>query len=110
MLIINGKFVQLIRNIFFSCENFLRQGENITPLLFSLFINDLNEYLQEHGNTGIEIEYNDGQIFKMLCILVLLFADDTVLLATSLEQLQKCLTDFNPYCKRWQLTVIIKQK
>ena len=62
---------------------------------FSLFINNLNEYLQQSGNTGIEIEYNDAQIIKMLRSHVLLFADDTVLFATTPEQLRQRLSDFN---------------
>ena len=48
--------------------------------LFFPFINDLNEYHQQNGNTGIENEYNDDPIIQMLSTLVLLFADDTVLL------------------------------
>ena len=81
--------------------------------LFFPFINDLNEYHQQNGNTGIENEYNDDPIIQMLSIFVLLFADDTVLLfaddtvlfATTPKQLQQCLVDCNTYCKTWQLAV-----
>ena len=59
---------------------------------FSLFLNNLNEYFQQSGITGIEIEYNDAQ---MLHSRVLLFAGDTVLFATTPEQLQQRLSDFN---------------
>lgn len=58
---INGKCLKYITNMykgiksrmngtvsdFFSCNVGVRQGENLSPFLFSLYINDLENYLVE---------------------------------------------------------------
>jgi len=36
---------------------------------------------------------------------VLLYADDTVLIAESAQTLQNCLNDFGEYCKTWKLKI-----
>jgi hypothetical protein len=33
-----------------------RQGENLSPALFSLFLNDLQSYMQSYGNVGIDLK------------------------------------------------------
>ena len=64
---ISGKIINLLKSMYSkirSCvmvngvlsEYFvsfigLRQGENLSPILFSLFINDLEEYLLKHNET-----------------------------------------------------------
>ena len=40
-----------------------------------------------------------------LKILITLYADDTVLLANSKENLQKCLDGLKHYCEKWKLEV-----
>ena len=39
------------------------------------------------------------------CLLCLLYADDTALLATTASDLQKTLDTFYQYCNKWKLTV-----
>ena len=53
---------------FFDCVIGLRQGEVMSPILFSLFIEDLELFLQDDVNSGLNI--ND------IMLLILLFADD----------------------------------
>ena len=53
---------------FFDCAFGLRQGEVMSPILFSLFIEDLELFLQDDVNSGLDI--ND------VMLLILLFADD----------------------------------
>ena len=38
---------------YFGCYNGLREGENLSPILFSLYINDLDEYLSRQNNEGV---------------------------------------------------------
>jgi hypothetical protein len=38
---------------FFRCENGVRQGENLFPFLFSIFLNDLESYLQSKDVSGL---------------------------------------------------------
>lgn len=117
---INGKFLTLIINMYnnikscISCNGNLsssfvseigvRQGENLSPLLFSLFLNDMQSYLTEHGAVGVE--FNDHiDIDYWLKLLVLLYADDTILIGNSQTDLQNNLNIFNNYCKMWHLHV-----
>ena len=116
---INGKFFRVIYNLyqnikscvtinnsnstFFESYIGLRQGENLSPILFSIFLNDLELNLQSRHNNGIEFEYDDDEVFHSIQMLVLLYADDTVIMADSPESLQKCLDDFVQFCKTWRL-------
>ena len=56
-------------------------------------------------NLGVEFEYYDDELFFCTKFLVLLYADDTVIMADSPENLQKCLDDFVEYCKTWRLNI-----
>ena len=63
---------------YFTCKSGVRQGENLSPILFSIFLNDLESHLVVRGGTGINISPELNEQF-WLKILVLLYADDTVL-------------------------------
>ena len=61
----------------------LKQGEIMSPLLFSLFIDDIELYLQ--GDTSCGLNLGDVQI------LLLLFADDMVIFSENQNDLQNSL-------------------
>lgn len=88
---------------FFQCNNGLRQGENLSPILFSLFVNDMEHYLSNNSSVGLNFPNSDLQSF--LKIVVLLYADDTVLFAESEDEMHFLLNDFSKYCKDWKLNI-----
>ena len=70
---------------YFNCEIGVRQGENLSPFLFSLFLNDLEEFLLTNDIVGLksipdELE-TELKIYQK--IFVMLYADDTILLSES---------------------------
>ena len=87
----------------------VRQVENLSPLLFALYLNDLELYLTENGCEGISVQYSDDDIFTYFKILVLLYADDTVLCAETETVLQNNLNIFKAYCDTWKLNINYKK-
>ena len=74
----------------------VRQGDNLSPTLFSIFLNDLAIDIK-NLNSGILIDdYN---------LTILLYADDIVLLAPSPEKLQKQIDYVHQWCKKWRMNV-----
>lgn len=118
---VTGKILNVIKNMyadikscisfngkqseFFDCRNGVRQGENLSPILFSLFLNDLEGFLLNQNNLGINIIEESLQSY--LKLVVLLYADDTILFAESEEELQELLNEFHDYCTLWKLNVNI---
>jgi hypothetical protein len=39
---------------FFSSEVDVRQGENLSPFLFAVFLNDLEQFMEDKNITGLE--------------------------------------------------------
>ena len=75
----------------------VRQGECLSPFLFSMYLNDLGNDLIQKGADGIDI--------GMLKLYLLLCADDIVIFAESSQGLQKGLDILAEYSKMWKLIV-----
>lgn len=85
----------------FTCSLGVRQGECLSPFLFSIFLNDIeNEFVM----SGIE-----GMDIGMLNMFLLLYADDMTIIAKSETDLQQGLDLLYNYCKRWRLIVNIEK-
>ncbi|XP_037959929.1 uncharacterized protein LOC119689217 [Teleopsis dalmanni] len=81
----------------FSSNTGVKQGCLIRPLLFALFIDDLNNYLSE------------GILIIGTCIKLLLYADDLVLMADSPLKMQTMINELYSYCMIWKLKVNISK-
>ena len=74
-----------------------RQRECLSPFLFSMFLNDMEDEFIHNGLQGIDVN-----MFKMFLIL---YADDIVIFSNSSDELQKSLDLLYGYCQRWKLVV-----
>ena len=85
----------------FVCYTGVRQGECLSPFLFSMFFNDLEEELILKNVEGLEFYY-----FKLF---LLMYADDIVLFSEKVDGLQNGLNCMNQYCQKCKLTVNIQK-
>ena len=81
---------------FFPTKLGVKQGDNLSPNLFKVFINDLPDYLE---NTLDPILLNGKPLH------CLMYADDIILLSSSAKGLQEKLNILGKYCDDWCLTV-----
>ena len=120
---INGKMYNVILNMYsdikscisynnckseyFACENGVRQGENLSPFLFFLFLNDLESFLDSNNIIGLKTisESLENELYVFLKFFIILYADDTVLLAETADDLQAQLNSFFEYCNTWKMKV-----
>ena len=116
-LVLRGKILNIIKSMYssvksrvkfsnklgneFHCSLGVRQGECLSPLLFSLYLNDIEEQFINLGLDGIDVD-----MFK---IFVLLYADDIVIFANTQEQLQNSLDLLLEYCNKWKLTINVSK-
>ena len=77
----------------------VKLGEPLSPLLFILFLTDVADEL----NVKVDASSFDDSIAEFQKF-ILLFADDTLLLANTLQLL---LNKLKVYCKKWNITVHI---
>lgn len=110
---IRGKIIDIVRSMYteaksrvwykgaaygeFSSYLGVRQGESLSPFLFSLYVNDLKVTLEQKGVNGVTV----GDL--KMCLL--LYADDSILISNTREDLQESLDYVYDYCQRWRLYV-----
>ena len=110
---INGKLLKVIQSMynqikvcikfinekssFYNCFQGLVQGEAMSPFIFALFVNDLEMALLHNNCDPIDI--NEVNIF------LLMYADDTILMAENPEKLQEMLDALKEWTDEYGLTV-----
>ena len=81
----------------FTCCLGGRQGECLSPMLFAMYLNDIEkEYILKDAE-GLDI--------GMLKLILLLYVDDLILFANDKANLQLSLNILENYCKRSNLKV-----
>lgn len=127
---VNGKMLKIIYRMYACAKSCVRQnhqmsnyflyfwsqtGVNLSPILFSLFLIDLVEFMSR----GIDDLPGITEAIHLLCdnddvevyfkLYLLLYADDTIILAESQKQLQAALNSMYLYCrttKTFLITVV----
>ena len=82
----------------FSSNIGLKQGCNLSPILFNIFINDLNEIFDKTFRQPAKIQN--------LTLNNLLYDDDLILVSETSSGLQNCLDRLQEYCDKWRLRMI----
>ena len=90
---------------------FVRQGENLSPLLFSIHLSVLKEFLSRKCDGLNFIQHlatefvDDAEVVVLLKHYLLLYADDTVILAETHNDLETSLNSMGEYCKDLKLSL-----
>lgn len=87
----------------FMCPRGLKQGDICSPVLFSLFINELAEEVIQRGKHGIPLSPD------LIQIMILLFADDIALMSSTVIGLQQQLNILCDTAKKLDLIVNLQK-
>ena len=110
---IGGNFYSIIKSIYrstkysiklqsgttelFESNRGVKQGCNLSPQLFNLFIDDISNSIDNFDPVNINLQ-------KLNCIM---FADDLLMVSTSSDGLQKFIDTLQNYCDQWKLGINI---
>ncbi len=114
---VQGKILSVIKNMYsnirscvmlnqqvsdiFVCNVGVRQGESLSPMLFAFYINDMENKLLEHGCNYIN--FSDDFINTYMKLLVLMYAEDTIILCDTEEGTRQALLPLYANCNEWKL-------
>ena len=98
----------------FPCNIDVRQGENLSPLLFSIYLQDLKSFISRkcHGLKYIDNmqkERLDKEIVTYFNLYILLYAVDTVILAENPNNLHASLNEMEKYCDTFDLHINVNK-
>ena len=90
----------------FSTPIGLKQGDILSTMFFTLFINDLPTLLEKHSTQSEESE--SPELFNTQ-ISSLHFADDLAIFSLTKNWLQEKLDFLEKYCRQWDLSLNLKK-
>ena len=103
----NGKLSNL-----FKSEIGVRTDDILSLLLFSIYSSYLESVLSsKYGGLAYisELTENDNDLYEYNKMYIILYADDTVILAESPTELQMSLDAMQSYCNIWKLNINISK-
>ena len=80
--------------LWFESATGIRQGDSLSPTLFSIFINDL-AFKISSKHCGVQVALTRSSI--------LLYADYIALIVETAEEMQPMLTTVESWCNKWRL-------
>jgi hypothetical protein len=80
----------------FNCKTGVKQEDNLSPALFSIFLNDL---VQDIYDLNLGVKLVDRKLF------ISLYADDIALVARSPDDFQRMLHELHRWCRRWRVLI-----
>ena len=114
---IGGKFYTMIKSMYknaktsvklsdgvtnvFNLEKGIKQGDTLSPFLFNLFLNDVN-------NIFSSSKCASPSLFNRV-VNCLLYADDLLVVSETKSGLQHALNELHSYCITWKLQLNIKK-
>ncbi|KAL1448341.1 hypothetical protein WDU94_000009 [Cyamophila willieti] len=104
---ISSKIITLLRNLYDKAETRIKsgheltppckinkglmQGDSVSPVLFLIFLNDIEDYFKNKGFNGVQVNHRED-------ILLLLYADDLIIFANNKMDMQRKLNTLQEYC------------
>ena len=100
---------EIYKTEFFNCPLGVKQGDILSPTLFSMFVNDLSVELKNSG-FGVSVDAvsderssSDGKFDSKFIVNHLIYADDLVCIAPSEKELQALIDIVSSWCSKFRL-------
>ena len=78
----------------------VRQGDNLSPTLFNIFVNDLPKIFDSSCKPAV---------FGDMAINCMMYADDLIILSETNQGLQESMNRLHKYCEKWGIRVNTKK-